>query len=51
MLLAREMEKREITREGSPKLPRPGKEEVRAVPKCTARGLAMSWIDIISYHK
>ena len=38
VLLAEEMELREVPTEGAPTLARPGKEETRAEPKCIAEG-------------
>ena len=37
-LLKEEEEKRQIAPEGTPTVPRPGKEEMKAVPKCTMEG-------------
>ena len=37
-ILKEEMELRDISREGQPPLPRPGRDEVTIAPKCTSEG-------------
>ena len=37
-MLKEEMQMRKVPKEGMPPVPRPGREEVKAAPKCTSEG-------------